>query len=68
MTEKNNKPYLPNERDQMEQEPKTIKSYSQTGEDYTELPDPVRDPIVSNNISYQEFDYTDKSLFEDDEL
>lgn len=50
--------YLPHERGYLEEEPKKIKSYSSSGKDYTELPDPVRDPIVSNNISYNEFDYT----------
>ena len=68
MSATNKKPYLPHERDQMEQEPKTIKSYSQTEGDYTELPDPVRDPIVSNNIAYQEFDYTDQTLYEDQDF
>ncbi len=67
MKQNDKTPYLPNERDQLEQDPKTIKAYSPSGKDYTELPDPVRDPIVSNNIAYQEFDYTDKSLFEDED-
>lgn len=61
----NKKPYLPDEREQAEATPKTIKSYSPTGEDYTELPDPVRDNIVSNHIANQEFDYTDKELYKD---
>lgn len=61
----NKKPYLPDEREQAEAPPRTIKSYSPTGEDYTELPDPVKDNIVSNNIANQEFDYTDKELYKD---
>lgn len=56
MSDKNKASYAPNERDYLEQKPKIIKSYSKY--DSTKLPDPVRDPIVSNNISYSEFDYT----------
>ncbi|MCY6958912.1 hypothetical protein [Clostridium brassicae] len=48
--------YGPNERGYLEEKPKIIKAHSQV--DYTELPDPVRDPIVSNDISNAEFDYT----------
>lgn len=48
--------YGPNERGYLEEKPKRIKSHSKV--DYTELPDPVRDPIVSNDISNAEFDYT----------
>lgn len=48
--------YLPNERGQLEEKPKIIKAYSQ--KDFSLLPDPVRDSIVSNNISNVEFDYT----------
>jgi hypothetical protein len=50
------KSYAPHERGFDDQKPQRIKAYSE--KDYTELPDPVRDPIVSNNISNQEFDYT----------
>jgi hypothetical protein len=50
------KSYAPNERGFGEQKPEKIMAYS--AKDYAELPDPVRDPIVSNNISNQEFDYT----------
>ncbi|MFL0248907.1 hypothetical protein ACJDT4_00610 [Clostridium neuense] len=56
MSNKNKASYGPNERDYLEQKPKKIKSYSKY--DYIELPDPVRDPIVANNISNSEFDYT----------
>ena len=54
----NNKLYGPHERKQHELKPKTIKAFS--SKDYTLLPDPVRDPIVSNDISTWEFDYTFK--------
>lgn len=58
MNEDNGKLYAPHERFYLEQKPKIIKSISNSGKDYTELPDPVRDPIVTNDISYSEFDYT----------
>ncbi|MBC8016132.1 MAG: hypothetical protein H7X79_10380 [Sporomusaceae bacterium] len=48
--------YAPNSRGYFEQKPRLYKSYS--AKDYTLLPDPVRDPIVVNNISNVEFDYT----------
>jgi len=48
--------YGPNGRGYFEQKPRLYKAYS--AKDYTLLPDPVRDPIVSNNISNVEFDYT----------
>lgn len=48
--------YAPHRRGYFEQKPRVIKSYS--ARDYTILPDPVTDPIVSNNISNVEFDYT----------
>lgn len=48
--------YAPNERGYFEQKPRKIKAYS--AKDYTILPDPVTDPIVANNISNAEFDYT----------
>jgi hypothetical protein len=64
MDKKTRNPYLPNERGYFEQKPMRIKSYSE--KDYTELPDPVRDPIVCNNIAWQEFDYTSKDLDEKD--
>lgn len=50
--------YAPHERFNMELKPKRIKAISESGKDFTELPDPVRDPIVSNDISNVEFDYT----------
>ncbi len=48
--------YAPNNRGYFEQKPRLFKAYS--AKDYTLLPDPVRDPIVANNISNAEFDYT----------
>lgn len=48
--------YAPNNRGYFEQKPRLYKAYS--SKDYTLLPDPVRDPIVANNISNVEFDYT----------
>lgn len=48
--------YAPNKRGYFEQSPRKIKAYS--AKDYTLLPDPVTDDIVSNNISNVEFDYT----------
>lgn len=48
--------YGPNDRGYFLQRPRLYKSYST--KDFTLLPDPVRDPIVSNNISNAEFDYT----------
>lgn len=50
------KPYLPNQRDFMEESEEPVKSYSL--KDYTLLPNHVVDPIVVNNISNAEFDYT----------
>lgn len=54
----NKVPYLPKQRRYLNQKPMSIKAFSPSGNDYTELPDPVRDPIVCNNIAWQEFDYT----------
>lgn len=48
--------YGPNNRGYFEQKPRLYKAYST--KDYTLLPDPVRDPIVANNIANAEFDYT----------
>jgi hypothetical protein len=48
--------YGPNEREYLEAKPKIIKAHSKY--DYTLLPDNVTDPIVCNNISNVEFDYT----------
>lgn len=48
--------YGPKDRGYFKQKPQLYKAYS--AKDYTLLPDPVRDSIVSNNISSAEFDYT----------
>ena len=56
MAKKRIKTYSPHLRNYLEQSPTIIKSYSQ--KDFTKLPDPVRDPVVSNNIANQEFNYT----------
>jgi len=48
--------YAPNNRGYFDQKPRLYKAHS--NKDYTLLPDPVRDPIVVNNISNAEFDYT----------
>ncbi|MCJ7689260.1 MAG: hypothetical protein MUO60_08065 [Clostridiaceae bacterium] len=50
--------YAPHERDFFDIKPREIRSYSESKDDFTILPDPVTDPIVSNNISNVEFDYT----------
>lgn len=56
----NKKVYLPEERGYLEQKAMLIKAYS--AKDYVLLPDPTRDPIVCNNISNVEFDYTSHEL------
>lgn len=59
MTEPNKqerKIYGPKVRDFFEEQPQVIKAHSEN--DYTILPDNVTDPIVANNISNAEFDYT----------
>jgi len=66
MSKKDKKPYLPDERGDLEQKSMKIKAISLSGKDYTELPDPVRDPITCNNIAWQEFDYTSKDLYKED--
>lgn len=68
MAKKEKKVYAPHERDFFEQKPKRIMAFSE--KDYTELPDPVRDPIVSNNIADREFDYTyndEEDIFNDND-
>ncbi|MEN6412997.1 MAG: hypothetical protein ABFC84_09620 [Veillonellales bacterium] len=56
MKNKKKAPYLPKERDFFEQEPRDIRAYSK--KDSTDLPDPVENAIVANNIATAEFDYT----------
>ena len=66
---KKNKPYLPNLRSWYEPSEESLISKSPEGID-TILPNPAEDPIVVNNISYMEFDYTNSSMLDDpdDEL
>ena len=66
---KKNKPYLPNLRSWYETSEESLISKSPEGID-TILPNPAEDPIVVNNISYMEFDYTNSSMLDDpdDEL
>lgn len=63
MEKNKDKPYPPKERGYLEQNPKKIKSYSK--KDYTNMPDPVQDPIVCQNIAWQESDYTSNELIND---
>lgn len=63
MGKNNDKIYAPKERNYLEQNPKKLKSYS--GKSFTDMPDPVEDPIVCQNIAWQEFDYTSNELSED---
>lgn len=53
---KNETTYGPNERDFFDASLKPVKSYSL--EDSVLLPNHVVDPVVANNISNVEFDYT----------
>lgn len=66
---KKSKPYLPNLRSWYEPSEESLISKSPEGID-TILPNPAEDPIVVNNISYMEFDYTNSPMLEDpdDEL
>lgn len=64
MKDNEEKVYLPKERGYLEQKPMRIKAYS--AKDYTELPDPVRSPIVCNNIAWQESDYTSDDMYKED--
>ncbi|WP_102398938.1 hypothetical protein [Haloimpatiens massiliensis] len=53
---KNKKSYAPSKRDYLEEKPKKVLSHSK--KDSVELPDNITDPIIVNNISNAEFDYT----------
>ena len=66
---KKNKPYFPNLRSWDEPSEESLISKSPEGID-TILPNPAEDPIVVNNISYMEFDYTNSPMLDDpdDEL
>ncbi|AYF53567.1 hypothetical protein G8S49_04825 [Clostridium botulinum C] len=58
MNKKENTIYGPNIRDFMEGNQKKLKSYSKNGKSYIELPNNIKDPIISNNIAWSEFNYT----------
>lgn len=69
MNKKNYKSYGPNERGYLESKPREIKSYSKY--DSINLPDPVTDPIISNDIATSEFNYTyncEEDIWGDDYL
>ena len=65
MEENKDKLYAPKERNYLEQNSKNMKSYS--GKSFTDMPNPVENPIVSQNIASQEFDYTSDELIRDDD-
>lgn len=50
--------YLPKERDYYYESNEKISSEAPNG-DVTMIPNPATDPIVTNNIAWMEFDYTD---------
>ncbi|WP_392486106.1 hypothetical protein ACER0A_011585 [Haloimpatiens sp. FM7315] len=53
---KKGKGYGPSKRGNLEEKPKKV--FSSLKKDSGKLPDNVTDPIISNNISNNEFDYT----------
>ncbi|MDS0526683.1 hypothetical protein NNC19_13405 [Clostridium sp. SHJSY1] len=57
------KPYLPKVRTSYSPKQSEIKSFAPNG-DSTPLANPAVDPIVVNNIAWQEFDYTENPLDE----
>lgn len=63
MTDK--KIYLPKARTGYNPTDEELRSFSPKG-DSTLTPNPVTDPVVVNNIAWQEFDYTE-DLDEDDD-
>ena len=52
------KTYLPKNRTFYPKTRGDLKSFAPDG-NYTILPNPAEDPIVVNNIAWQEFDYTE---------
>ncbi|MBE6048495.1 MAG: hypothetical protein E7213_08885 [Clostridium sp.] len=56
-------PYLPKVRTSYHPNQHEIRSFAPDGSS-TPLPNPAVDPIVVNNISWQEFDYTDNLVDE----
>ena len=65
MTEK--KPYLPKLRTGYKLRDEELRSYSPKG-DSTFIPNPATDPIVVNNIAWQEFNYTEDLEQDEDNL
>lgn len=60
-------PYLPKVRTCYHPTEGEIKSYSPEG-DSINLPNPATDPIVVNNIAWQEFDYTENLADAEDSI
>lgn len=56
------KKYLPKSRTDYSPSKEDLQSKSKIGDTYTTLPNPTEDPIVCNNIAWQEFDYTEDPL------
>lgn len=63
---KEEKPYLPKERTDYISEDVKNKNFSKS-HGSTFMPNPALDPIVANNIAWQEFDYTEDPLDREDE-
>ncbi|SHK35596.1 hypothetical protein SAMN02745248_02360 [Hathewaya proteolytica DSM 3090] len=55
---KKNKSYGPSIRGYLDESLNSKMTFYKDGEDYTPLGDNIGDEIVTNNISYSEFDYT----------
>lgn len=62
------KAYPPKDRAFYSPEKHDLVSYSKTGNTHTKLPNPVKDDIVCNNISYNEFDYIEEDLLDSDDM
>lgn len=59
MSKKNNKKdYPPNDRTFLKPSPSDLESHSESGP-ISKLPDNTKDPIVCNNIAFNEFNYTE---------
>lgn len=60
-------PYLPKVRTGYHPSNSAVNSVSGTDKDIN-LPNPATDPIVVNNIAYQEFDYTQDMTDDGDDI
>lgn len=60
-----NREYLPRERAWYKPEEGELVSTAPDGSK-TKLPNPLKDPIVCNNIAYSEFDYTEGPYIDDE--